>query len=607
MPPKSKRQKQAQAVLLDRYKICKKNQLLSEEDSFDAIIMTMKDDEKCYNSTTSSDDNDASTIDVPDFKSRLDVHSIADIFELCNVECGSRKISTLLYMTLRYLGHKWRNIDLFLRSVGGYTCQVAHGYAEIFLNGDISELESEKRGGKRFDSFYDLFPELEDEAKSFAIESCAKKSADFTTHDLAKYIDTRYYDVTGTTKTNDALIRSSESCRLDLRRWGARFLPNSQRPYFEGHERDDIVKHRSEFVSYFLTRKDRYYTISDDEQPKWNIPKQKPCVLIFHDESTFKSGEVSAKRWVVDGRTPFFSKGSGRSHMISDFLVQHPSGPFFSLSKKEYEEAVKRYPTLLTNSSSFTYDDYSARSGINVGQQGYFDNETILAQFERLFQLLHFKKHFKNHEIEVVVDNARTHSAREYSIIDFGKKIGTRCPVDTIEYIDNKGNNVSISCYFDSGLHKGKSKGLLQLAKELHVHVDPTIKLLELRKILSDHPAFQNVSKLENLGRKYNIKVIFVPKFHCELNPIEGVWCYMKQYVRKMTDQTFPTMMRLIPESQDNFVTKQVHLKLFRRFWQSLDAYQQGKSYGDVLKLFFSGRCNSTIISHRKITNSAIS
>jgi hypothetical protein len=66
------------------------------------------------------------------------------------------------------------------------------------------------------------------------------------------------------------------------------------------------------------------------------------------------------------------------------------------------------------------------------------------------------------------------------------------------------------------------------------------------------------------------------------------LWCRMKQFVRKMTDQTFPTMMRLIPESRKNFDGKQIQLKLFRRFWRSLNAYEQGKSYGEVLRFFFS-------------------
>ena len=292
--------------------------------------------------------------------------------------------------------------------------------------------------------------------------------------------------------------------------------------------------------------------------------------------------------------------------MISDFLVQHPSGPFFSLSKEEYDQATQCYPDLLPDSIGLRYDGYSARAGINVGEQGYFDNDTILCQFERLFQLLQFKEEYQGHDIEVVVDNARTHSAREYSINDFGKGVGTKCPVDAIEFVDHQGQLVSVSCYFENGEHKGKSKGLLHLANDLQVSIHSSIKLSELRALLSKHPAFQNVTKLEKLAHKYNVKVIFVPKFHCELNAIEGLWCHMKQFVRKKTDQTFPTMMRLIPESRENFVSKEVQLKLFRRFWRSLNAYQQGKSYGEVLMCFFSGHCNSNVTSHRKITNSKL-
>ena len=210
--------------------------------------------------------------------------------------------------------------------------------------------------------------------------------------------------------------------------------------------------------------------------------------------------------------------------MISDFLVRHPSGPFFSLSEKEYSEAMQYYPSLSTDTVSSIYDDCSARAGINVGGQGYFDNGTILAQFERLLQLVGFKEEFKGHQIEVVVDNARTHSAREYNISDFGRKPGTKCPVDAIEYVDKQGNVVSILTYSDSGENKGKYKGLFKLANELQMPVDPTIKISEIRTILTKHPAFQNASKLEKLAQSYNVKVIFVLKFHCKLNEIEGLW-----------------------------------------------------------------------------------
>ncbi len=73
--------------------------------------------------------------------------------------------------------------------------------------------------------------------------------------------------------SND-LIRSERSCRLDLPRWGAKFEASSQRPYFEGHERDDVVKHRNEFINYFLAHKDFYYTITDGDIPMSNMHRR---------------------------------------------------------------------------------------------------------------------------------------------------------------------------------------------------------------------------------------------------------------------------------------------------------------------------------------------
>jgi hypothetical protein len=76
---------------------------------------------------------------------------------------------------------------------------------------------------------------------------------------------------------------------------------------------------------------------------------------------------------------------------------------------------------------------YAATGSINVGQDSYFNNFTILEQFERLIQLSEFKQQYKDHAIECVVDNARTHSAKSHSSLDLGKSLGTRSPMDKIE------------------------------------------------------------------------------------------------------------------------------------------------------------------------------
>ena len=81
----------------------------------------------------------------------------------------------------------------------------------------------------------------------------------------------------------------------------------------------------------------------------------------------------------------------------------------------------------------------------------------------------------------------------------------------------------------------GLSKGLMQISIELNLNLN-NLKLPELRKELSKHPAFSNQTKLEILAKKYNVKILFCPKYHCIINAIEGFWCSLKQYIRKNPD-----------------------------------------------------------------------
>ena len=99
---------------------------------------------------------------------------------------------------------------------------------------------------------------------------------------------------------------------------------------------------------------------------------------------------------------------------------------------------------------------------------------------------------------------------------------------------------------------------------------------------------------------------MFVPKFHCELNAIEGVWCYEKEFVRKYSDQTFNKMLQLIPQAKASFIENSIFIKLFRRFRKTIIAYEQRQSYVKVLQIFFSNHSSQTVISHRRITNSNI-
>ncbi|CAF4874655.1 unnamed protein product [Rotaria socialis] len=130
-------------------------------------------------------------------------------------------------------------------------------------------------------SFLDCYPDLELEARQFVFEECSKTDTTFTAETLAIFIDNRFYELNNLKKVDQRLARSVESCKLDLRRFGAKFTANSSRPYFLGHEREGVVKHRKEFVKYFIEREQNFYTITNDAVPQWKTPTTTPPVLLL--------------------------------------------------------------------------------------------------------------------------------------------------------------------------------------------------------------------------------------------------------------------------------------------------------------------------------------
>lgn len=196
---------------------------------------------------------------------------------------------------------------------------------------------------------------------------------------------------------------------------------------------------------------------------------------------------------MIEDTAPFFAKGRGQSLMCSDFLVCHPSSPFFFLNDDEWAAAIKKHPELDQN-TGIDYIPRTASASVALGADNYFTNNSILAQFERLFKMLPFKKEFQGHQVELLVDNATTHSVREYTINDFGRGIGTRCPVKTIEWLDSAGKKKKLDCFFPRSQGETKSKGLFVIGQELGLSLSPNISLKDLKVELLKHPAFNNVS-----------------------------------------------------------------------------------------------------------------
>ncbi|CAF1438458.1 unnamed protein product [Rotaria sordida] len=114
-------------------------------------------------SEESSDDDlmDTSDDDGINWTDHFVINDIGDLFEMCKEQCNSRKLSVLLYMTLMHFNIRWRDAEKFMTRIGGTWCMTAHKWAKLFLTGDFEEFSKDERGGKRGDSFFDIYPEIQ--------------------------------------------------------------------------------------------------------------------------------------------------------------------------------------------------------------------------------------------------------------------------------------------------------------------------------------------------------------------------------------------------------------------------------------------------------------
>lgn len=279
----------------------------------------------------------------------------------------------IIYLVLSKSSFKYSEKKDIMNKLNLLSIQRCETWIESMREDSLLCITNELRGSYKRNIFYDLYPDLEQEAKAYALNNMSKKQSNFTVKELANFVNERYNELYKTsnnsqTDAND-LIRSEESIRCDLMRWGAKYDANKKRPYFEGHEREDVIKSRKEFCSHFIENKHLYYqTVKKDNIYSWvflidnkllsfimrfyNILFQvrpslnleiriRPRILIAHDESTYRSGEIPLKRWIYEDLAPFHNKVRGRSIMVSAFIVLNDSIDIFELDQNEWNEALK--------------------------------------------------------------------------------------------------------------------------------------------------------------------------------------------------------------------------------------------------------------------------
>ena len=101
-----------------------------------------------------------------------------------------------------------------------------------------------------------------------------------------------------------------------------------------------------------------------------------------------------------------------------------------------------------------------------------------------------------------------------------------------------------------------------------------------MRTILANHEDFVNEkTQVEHEVNRRGLQCFFLPKFHCELNPIERVWGQSKRYCRAYTNFTLAKLREILDPALDSVPVELIR-KYFRKVREYEKAYLEGKKAG---------------------------
>ena len=159
-----------------------------------------------------------------------------------------------------------------------------------------------------------------------------------------------------------------------------------------------------------------------------------------------------------------------------------------------------------------------ARVVFKFGAQGdgYWNSDHFIAQVENAIKIAEFKYPASDNDFIFLFDQSSGHCAyadnaliaHKMNVSDGGKQPFLR---DTMW--DGKPQRMITP--------EGKQKGLKTVLEECGINVKGSHKE-DMIKILQDMRAFKfQKTKIEELILNKGHRVLFIPKFHCEINPIE--------------------------------------------------------------------------------------
>ena len=341
--------------------------------------------------------------------------------------------------------------------------------------------------------------------------------------------------------------------------------------YIDGHEREDVVKHRKDLLKVFhdLRSSHRPLPPCSDEPPRVRLEDdndKKELVLIYHDESIFNTNEGQTWMWGESERPAILPKTKGSGIMVSDFVEEH--GGYLKLSPVELVQAKRTYPNIQP----------AARRLLEYGaeREGYWTSDRFMEQINNAADIADIK-YGATHTIVWLFDQSSCHKKYDNHALQASKILvkdgGLRRVRDTVW-----GGKPQSMVNPD-----GTAKGLRTILRERGINT-ANMKADDMRTVLSFHDDFLNENTIvEHYLKGRGHKAYFLPKFHCELNAIERVWAQAKVYCRAYTNFTLIRLRQIIDPALDSVTVDNIR-KFSRKSRDYERAYREGHKAGKAVE-----------------------
>lgn len=371
-----------------------------------------------------------------------------------------------------------------------------------------------------------------------------------------------------------------------LHRLSYRPTSHKKEAYVDGHERQDVVAYRVKYLKELDNLRSSHLPpppCSDERAatPPPDAETRKKLVLIYHDESIFNVNNGQTWVWGSEDQPFIKPKTKGAGIMVSDFIDQHNG--FLRLTDEEHAQAVHSLDSSFPKSARVLLE-YGADKG------GYWTSEKFLSNVKDTVAIASFKYPSDKFTVCWFFDHSSCHKAFPNDALNVKKMNVHPDGAQAIMHTTTWAGRPQTIVYPD-----GTAKGMKAVLEERGINTQSMVAA-DMRALLSNHFDFQNEQTIiEKYLENEGYRVIFIPKFHCEFNPIERVWGQAKVYTRKYTTFKLAGLRQILNPGLDS-VELDLIRKFFRRVLEYEKAYNEGKKAGSEVE-----KAVKVYKSHRRI------